>query len=131
MEETNENSRSVIIGAIVLAALVAGGLWYAFVFRGADNSEFATNSPTIDEDSATLEADIYATQVPTSSATPTMLVDSGYTSVTEVTETPVSDVAGVMTVGATAKTGPGELVLALSLAGIVGGTFGLRRIRHK
>lgn len=131
MEDNDKNSRFMIIGAVVLAALVAGGLWYAFVFRGTDDTEFVTDLPAVSEDDATLEADIYATQVPTISAAPTMVAEANFSDGTLVDKTPVPEVAGTMNVGTTAKTGSGEIVLAASLAGVVSGTYGLRRIRKK
>ena len=40
------NQRPVVIGAIILAALLAAGLWYFFVFRPADTPEPAVETAT-------------------------------------------------------------------------------------
>ncbi len=110
MAEEYNDQRPVVIAAIVVAALVAIGLWYFFVFRTPETPEFVVETPTpLAEEQNETSAPLSPTDTPLSA---------------EMTPNPV-----VAPIEPTAPTGPAETTLILSLIITAAGLLGLRKIQ--
>lgn len=123
-EQEQDNSRMVILGAIALAAVAAGILWYLFIFRQApgDEEQLATDvaaSPT----PLFAEGERVDTETtPAVLTTPTPRINGQQAA---VTTRPSPAVAAA--VAPSAATGAGEWFLAGSFAALMAGLFGLRK----
>lgn len=119
-DEVFNNQRPAIIAAVLLAALLAAGLWYFFVFRSADLPQVVEETPT-----ATPEIGRGVASVITPVPTP-LPVQQGQVAAAQLTPTPAN-------VAASAQTGPAHtttvVTVALTAIGLLGARHAWRRPR--
>lgn len=133
--EGSESQRPVIIVAIVLAAILAGALWYFFIFRNQDPELAFSPSPTATGEAiavSTDDPDIYATQDPAATwAVPGTTSTPVATPAIAGTDTTPAPTPAQQPVSPTTPTGPGSLAAASALVSTLGGWIGLRYVRRR
>ena len=129
MEET-QNQKSIVIGAVVLAVLVAAVMWYVLIVRPSTQQQLAKKDST-------------PTPTATVSPTPSPTEDSGLAVLPggKTTDQPRLDSTGKLTVvnqgktegtkdvKPTTKTGPTEWLVTALLISTGTGAWGLKRLR--
>jgi cytoskeletal protein RodZ len=140
MENEQDNprsSRSVVISAVALAVVVAGGIWYFLVVRQPDLSEVpATAEVTITDNDivsiTTPDTKPSNTNQQQATATESDQPKTNDSTQPDSEQSPTSAIAGAddtpaPNVATTAATGSTPITLALVLVAVLSGIAGLRR----